>query len=124
MIKNLAKTLLFSVIGVGTLVIQLANGYSAEGAVIITGEQVGNDVVFSYEGSINLTGLGTASSFAFGSSGITPSTATFSFLPNSPSTFDRYFTAISGPNSLGSGTGDKLTTSNSNNLFVFTRKTA
>lgn len=32
MIKNLAKTLLFSVIGGGTLVLHLASGYSAEGA--------------------------------------------------------------------------------------------
>ncbi|AFZ46958.1 hypothetical protein Cyast_0986 [Cyanobacterium stanieri PCC 7202] len=117
--RNLAKTVFSRVIGGGTLLL-LASGNPAQGAILITGQEIGNDVVFSYEGSINLTDLNM-----FGSSnvtgGINPFLGAFSFVGGlSDVDTDNYFPTITGPAAFGSGNlTSPLASLNSGNVFVF-----
>jgi len=90
----------------------------ANADINILGQQIGSDVVFSYSGSVNLTGLTSAGSSSIASNAIVPLTATFAFAPSLGASMDKYtFTAIAA-NPFGSG-GAQFTTLSSGDNFGF-----
>jgi hypothetical protein len=68
--------------------------------MVVTWQETGADVVFSYSGSINLTGLETPGSETFGGSSIKPDNSAMYF---STIAVDRYNTSITGPSSFATG---------------------
>ncbi|MDX1978204.1 MAG: hypothetical protein SFT94_11080 [Pseudanabaenaceae cyanobacterium bins.68] len=79
----------------------IAQVQPAAAILIITGQETGSNVEFSYSGSLNVTGLTPAiTSTSFG---IRPSTALLVFFSGDINSNDTFANALSGPTSFGSG---------------------
>ena len=67
----------------------------ANADITVLGQQIGSDVVFSYSGSVNLTGLTKDTLFGSANNVINPSTAVFAASSSPVGPMDKYlFTAI------------------------------
>jgi len=87
---------------------------SAQAAVLITAQETGGNVLFSYSGTLNLSGYSSSSNGPVGGPGIDPSQALIVF---DSGTFSIYsYNSIGGPSSFGSGDGASPS-STTNNQF-------
>ena len=88
---------------------------SARADVTITIEQVGNDVVATASGSIDLTGLTELAGAAETSAAIHPSHA---FLALGSMAFTDQYSGITGPSSFGTGPFTSATTASGNTFWI------